>query len=56
MIIIGEKINGAIPSIQKAITDRDEELIKARAALQAEAGADFIDVHASRKDQETVIL
>lgn len=56
MIIIGEKINGAIPSIQKAITDRDEELIKARAVLQAEAGADFIDVHASRKEQETEIL
>lgn len=56
MIIIGEKINGAIPSIQKAITDKNEEVIRERAVLQADAGADFIDVHASRKEQETEIL
>lgn len=56
MIIIGEKINGAIPAIQKAITDKDAELIRSRAVLQAEAGADFIDVHASRKEQECEIL
>ena len=43
MIIIGEKINGAIPSIKQAIADRDSELIKARAIAQAEAGADYID-------------
>ena len=30
MIIIGEKINGAIPSIQKAIVERDEALIMER--------------------------
>lgn len=56
MIIIGEKINGAIPAVQKAITEKDEALIRERAILQAKAGADFIDVHASRKDQETEIL
>lgn len=56
MIIIGEKINGAIPSVQRAITDKDADFIKARATMQAEAGADFIDVHASRKDNETEIL
>ncbi|MBQ1281566.1 MAG: dihydropteroate synthase [Oscillospiraceae bacterium] len=43
MIIIGEKINGAIPSIQKAIAERDADLIRQRAIAQAEAGADFID-------------
>ena len=43
MIIIGEKINGAIPAVKEAITARDAELIKARALAQAEAGADFID-------------
>lgn len=43
MIIIGEKINGTIPSIKKAITERDEELIKTRTRLQVEAGADFLD-------------
>jgi len=43
MIIIGEKINGAIPSIKKAIAEKNETLIKKRALAQAEAGADFID-------------
>lgn len=43
MIIIGEKINGAIPSIKQAIADHNEELIVARAKAQAEAGAHFID-------------
>lgn len=56
MIIIGEKLNGAIPSIQKAITEKDGALIRERAKLQADAGADFIDVHASRNEGETEIL
>ena len=43
MIIIGEKINGAIPSIKQAIEERNEALIIQRAVAQAEAGADFID-------------
>ncbi len=43
MIIIGEKINGAIPSVKKAIQERDAELIRARTKAQAEAGADFLD-------------
>lgn len=43
MIIIGEKINGAIPSIKQAIAERNAELIKERAAIQAEAGAHYID-------------
>ncbi len=30
MIIIGEKINGAIPSIRQAIEDHNEELIRER--------------------------
>lgn len=56
MIVIGEKINGAIPSVQKAITEKNADLIRERAVLQAEAGADYIDVHASRKEEETEIL
>ena len=47
MIIIGEKINGSIPSIAAAIANRDAELIKQRALAQAEAGATFIDCCAS---------
>ncbi len=44
MIIIGEKINGTIPSVKKAITEKDEEFIRSLAVRQAEAGADYIDV------------
>ena len=43
MIIIGEKINGAIPAVRAAIEQRDAELIRSRAVMQAEAGADYID-------------
>ena len=34
MIIIGEKINGAIPSVKQAIADRNADLIRERAAAQ----------------------
>ena len=47
MIIIGEKINGAIPSVAKAIVEKDGGFIKNLAKTQAEAGAHFIDVCAS---------
>ncbi|AFA47317.1 methyltransferase 2 MttA1 [Acetobacterium woodii DSM 1030] len=50
MIIIGEKINGAIPSTAKAIAAKDSEFIKNLAIKQAEAGADYIDVCASVDD------
>ncbi len=43
MIIIGEKINGAIPSIKQAIADHNEELIVTRVKAQAAAGANYID-------------
>ena len=47
MIIIGEKINGAIPSVAAAIAQKDADFIKELAITQAEAGADYIDVCAS---------
>lgn len=47
MIIIGEKLNGSIPSVAKAIAERDADLIRERARMQAEAGATFLDVCAS---------
>ena len=47
MIIIGEKINGAIPSVAEAIAKRDAQAIKDLAIGQAEAGAHYIDVCAS---------
>ena len=43
MIIIGEKINGAIPSIKQAIAERNEALIIERTLAQAAAGANFLD-------------
>ena len=43
MIIIGEKLNGAIPIVKVAIAERDEALIRERAAAQDRAGAHFID-------------
>ena len=43
MIIIGEKINGAIPSVREAIAARNEALIIERTLAQSAAGADFLD-------------
>ena len=47
MIIIGEKINGSIPSVAEAIANRDAEFIKQRALAQANSGASYIDCCAS---------
>lgn len=47
MIIIGEKINGSIPSVAKAIAEKDADFIRNLAKVQADAGAAFIDVCAS---------
>lgn len=43
MIIIGEKINGAIPSVKAAIAERNAELIRERAVMQEQAGAHYLD-------------
>ncbi len=43
MIIIGEKINGAIPGIKVAIAQRNGDLIAQRTLAQAAAGASFLD-------------
>jgi len=47
VIIIGEKINGSIPSVGKAIIARNEASIRSLARRQAGAGADYLDVCAS---------
>ena len=51
MIIIGEKINGSIPSVAEAIANRDAELIKQRAIAQAECRSNIslTAVHPYRK-------
>lgn len=47
MIIIGEKINGSIPAVGKAIAARDEAWIRNLARIQSDAGADYLDCCAS---------
>ena len=44
MILIGEKINGAIPSVGNAIANRDEAWIIDLVQRQEAAGADYLDV------------
>lgn len=58
MIIIGEKINGTIPGVKKAIQEKDEAYIRDLAIKQTEAGAHYLDVCASTKPEieaETLI-
>ena len=43
MIIIGEKINGAIPAIRQAIEEKNEAIIIERTLAQAATGTDFLD-------------
>lgn len=44
MLVIGEKINGAIPSVKEAITKRDEAFIRDLAKRQVNVGVDYLDV------------
>ena len=46
MIIVGEKINGSIPSTAKAIAEHNEAFIRDLARRQSDCGADFLDVNA----------
>lgn len=45
MIIIGEKINTSIESVQQGVANRDEDFIVELAKAQVDAGADYIDVN-----------
>jgi 5-methyltetrahydrofolate--homocysteine methyltransferase len=57
LIVIGEKINGAIPSTAEAIRKKDAEMIKSLAIAQTEAGADYLDICAGtgpELEQETL--
>lgn len=47
MIIIGEKINGSIPAVKRAIAAKDADFIRNLAQAQAEVGVDYIDVCAA---------
>ena len=56
MIIIGEKINGAIPSVAKAISERNSDWIRDLAVRQTEGGAEYIDVCSSVADKDVETL
>ncbi len=58
MLIIGEKLNGFIPAVGKAIQARDEEYLRDLAVRQEAAGADYLDVCAgveSEAEAETLL-
>ena len=52
MILIGEKINGAIPVVAEAIAKRDTAFIQKRALDQEAAGADYLDVCAGTAPEQ----
>ena len=52
MIIIGEKIYGAIPAVGEAITKRDEGFIRNLVRRQSDAGVDYLDVCAGTGTEE----
>lgn len=57
MIIIGEKLNGSIPSVAQAIARRDAEFIRQLATAQAAADANYLDCCASVPEvQEAEVL
>jgi len=50
--VIGEKLNGAIPLVAKAISEKDEDTIKSLAVTQTEAGAHYLDVCAGTEPEK----
>lgn len=45
MLIIGEKLNSAIPSVRQIINDKDAAAVQDLARRQVEAGADYLDLN-----------
>ncbi|GAB6174787.1 methyltetrahydrofolate cobalamin methyltransferase [Paradesulfitobacterium aromaticivorans] len=52
MLIIGEKLNSAIPSVREAILNKDVDFIKELAKKQAAGGADFLDINTAQGNSE----
>jgi len=52
MIVIGEKINGAIPAVGKAIAARDDAFIRDLVKRQVAVGADYLDACAGTTPEE----
>lgn len=56
MILIGEKLNGFLPSVADAIANRNQEEIMRLARIQTEAGAAYLDCCVSAKAEEVEAL
>lgn len=52
MIIIGEKLNSAIPSVRQLIQERDISALQALAKRQVDAGADYLDINTAQGGDE----
>ena len=51
MLIIGEKLNSAIPSVRQFINDKDKAAVQDLAQRQAAAGADYLDLNTAQGDE-----
>ena len=56
MLIIGEKINGAIKSVAEAIKNRDGDFIRALASKQLDCRADYLDICSGQPEHDAEIL
>ena len=56
MIIIGEKLNGAIKTVAQAIKDRDAQFVRDLATRQLDSRADYIDICSGVPDQDAEVL
>lgn len=56
MIIVGEKINGIIPSVKAAIEAKDEAFIKDLAKREMAAGSTFLDVCTSVPEADEEVM
>lgn len=52
MLIIGESLNAAIPSVEQAVMTRNNNWIAALAQQQVECGAQMLDVNAAGSDSQ----
>lgn len=52
VLIIGEKLNSAIPSVREAIKNKDVAFVQDLARRQVEGGAHYIDVNTAQGDNE----
>ena len=56
MLIIGEKLNGAIKSVAEAIKNRDGEFVRDLASRQLACRADYLDICSGVPDEDAEVL